>query len=116
MKTTLERALGKTEYGRKDLVMRLVHVDEKKVLGESSIDLARYFNCSERKLFSIELANCEFPDGLIEFYLTATKVAGNGRSLSTRSKSPINNIIGASKKLVQSTRNSGSLKLSNNEP
>lgn len=116
MKTTLERALGKTEYGQKELVMRLVQVEGKQVIGHASVDLAKYHNCSDRKLFSVELANCQFPDGLIEFYLTASPVAGSARPLSTRQKSPAHGMIGASNKLVQSARNSGQVKsLSNND-
>ena len=55
MKSTLEKAPGKLRYGKKNLIMKLIRVDDKSVLGEAKIDLARYVKCLERKLFSVEL-------------------------------------------------------------
>ena len=55
MKTTLEKPPGVAKYGKKELVMRLVRVDDKTVLGQAVIDLADYAKCLERRLFSTEL-------------------------------------------------------------
>ena len=84
MKTTLERAPGKQRYGRKDLVMRLVRADDRSELGQATIDLAHYYKVLERKLFSVDLAKSQFPEALIDFYITATPVVGKGRSATVR--------------------------------
>ena len=85
MKTTLEKPPGVAKYGKKELNMKLVRVDDKTVLGQATIDLANYAKCLERRLFSTELRKSQFPDALIDFYLTASPVAGTGRSYSVRS-------------------------------
>ncbi len=55
MKTTLEKAPGKTNYGKKDLTFKLLNAGDRSVLGQASINLANYSKCLERKLFSVEL-------------------------------------------------------------
>ena len=55
MKTTLEKPPGVAKYGKKELTMKLVRVDDKTVLGQATIDLANYAKCLERRLFSTEL-------------------------------------------------------------
>ena len=84
MKTTLEKPPGVAKYGKKDLVMKLVRADDKTVLGQAVINLADYGKCLERRLFSTELQKSQFPDALIDFYLTANPVVGTGRSYSVR--------------------------------
>ena len=84
MKTTLEKPSGRAKYGKKELIMKLVRVEDKSVLGQAVIDLASYAKCLERRLFSIELAKSQFPDALIDFYVTASPLTGNGRSYSVR--------------------------------
>ena len=55
MKTTLEKPPGVAKYGKKELTMKLVRVDDKTVLGQATIDLANYAKCLERRHFSTEL-------------------------------------------------------------
>ena len=69
MKVTLEKTPGMTQYGKKDLTMKLVRVDDKSNLGQAVIDLAKYIKCEDRKLFSVELAKSQFPEALIDFQL-----------------------------------------------
>ena len=85
MKTTLDKPPGIAKYGKKELVLKLIRVEDRTVLGQSTIDLANYAKCTERRLFSTELKKSQFPDALIDFYLTAHPVVGNGRSYSVKS-------------------------------
>ena len=55
MKTTLEKAPGKSKYGKKDLVLKLVRAEDKSLLGSASVNLASYSQCVDRKLFSVDL-------------------------------------------------------------
>jgi len=55
MKTTLEKPPGKARYGKKELVMKLIRIDDKSILGQATIDLADYAKVLERRLFSVEL-------------------------------------------------------------
>ena len=87
MKTQLEKAPGKTKYGKKDLTFKLINAEDKSVLGQASINLASYFKCLERKLFSVELEKSQFPEALIDFYITAAPVVGPGRAASIRAAS-----------------------------
>lgn len=48
-------------------------------MGEAVIDLARYSKCLDRKLFSVELAKSQFPEALIDFYITASPLVGSER-------------------------------------
>ena len=50
------------------------------MLGQALIDLADYTKCLERKMFSAELAKSQFPEALIDFYLTASPITGTGRA------------------------------------
>ena len=86
MKTTLEKKPGAVRYGKKELTLNLVSTDDKQVLGKASIDLAKYSKCHDRRLFSVELWKSQFPEPLIDFYITASTIVGTGRSYSMRSK------------------------------
>lgn len=111
MKTTLEKPPGKAKYGKKELILKLIRVDDKSLLGMATIDLADYAKCLERRQFSVELLKSQFPDALIDFYLTANPVVGTGRSYSVRSSQHLStqhNDIATGSQIVQSTRNSGS--------
>lgn len=55
MKITLEKIHAKNKYSKKELVLKLVRVDDKAVLGQAVVDLANYSKCSERKLLSVDL-------------------------------------------------------------
>lgn len=104
MKTTLEKPAGRAKYGKKDLVMRLVRVEDKSILGEATIDLANYAKCLERRLFSIELAKSQFPDALIDFYVTASPLTGNGRSYSVRANTTSGGAHSASSDIATSSQ------------
>ena len=69
--------------------------------------MANYSKCLDRKLFSVELAKSEFPEALIDFYVTASPVVGNGRSNTVRADGKRGGIAGDSH-VVQSTRNGAS--------
>ena len=68
MKTTLDKPPGIAKYGKKELVLKLIRVEDKTVLGQSTIDLANYAKCLERRLFSTELKKSQFPDALIKLF------------------------------------------------
>lgn len=106
MKTTLERAAGKTRYGKKPLTLKLLRAEDTSELGQAIIDLAAYTKCLDRKLFSVELVKSQFPEASIDFYLTAMPVVGNGRSMSTRVA--IGHDIATNSQVIQTTRNSAS--------
>ena len=86
MKTTLEKKPGDVRYGKKELSLNLVSTDDKQVLGKASIDLAKYSKCHDRRLFSVELQKSQFPEALIDFYITASTQVGTGRSYSVKVK------------------------------
>ena len=108
MKTTLEKAPGKTKYGKKDLTFKLMNAEDRSLLGLASINLANYSKCLERKLFSVELEKSQFPEALIDFYITAAPVVGPGRAASIRATNFSGGDLATSSQIVQSTRNKSS--------
>ena len=87
--------------------MKLVRADDKQELGRAEIDLAAYAKCLDRKLFSCELAKSQFPEAIIDFYITASPVVGTGRAATGRATSGGQDIV-TSSQAIQSTRNGNS--------
>ena len=79
-------------------------------MGEAVIDLARYSKCLDRKLFSVELAKSQFPEALIDFYITASPLVGSERRNTQKAshKPHAKGQLVGHNTLVQSTRNSAS--------
>ena len=55
MSTLLERKTGMTRYGRKELLLKLVRVEDSMMLGSAEIDLAEYHICRERTRFQVKI-------------------------------------------------------------
>ena len=55
MNTTLEKRAGMTKYDRKELIMRLIRVDDNSLLGSAELDLADYHSCLKRTKFSLNI-------------------------------------------------------------
>ena len=55
MSTTLEKKPHKISYGRKDLFLKLMRVEDDLILGQAIINLAEYWNCTVRKKFSFSI-------------------------------------------------------------
>ena len=108
MKITLEKMPTKNKYGKKELVMKLVRVEDKTVLGQAVVDLANYSKCLERKLLSVDLQKSQFPEAVIDFYLTAAPMVGAERRQTQISRTGAINIATATQNL-QSTRNANSV-------
>ena len=55
MSTILVRKAGVTRYSRKELVLKLVRVEDDLVLGSAELDLAEYHACRERTRFQAKI-------------------------------------------------------------
>lgn len=76
--------------------MKLIRADDKQELGRAEIDLAVYAKCLDRKLFSCELAKSQFPEAIIDFYITASPVVGTGRAATDRASGRGQDIVTSS--------------------